>query len=875
MLSQAGKFFRRWRRRVSRSELLSRWFGYDVDRSESRQRGLIILQLDGLSRRQFEAAIAKGRLPFLRKMSRRKYFRRASFYSGIPSATPAVQAEVMYGKKCAVPAFQFLHRESGKVLRMFDHEAVQLVVETELEGTEPLLAEGASYSNIYSGGAEEARCCVETSDVTDALTELNPVRVLMLLFLYFFTALRVLALTTVEMVVAVWDMVTGMLTTRDLKNELKFVPARVLIAIVLREWARITIKIAISRGTKIIYTNFLGYDEQSHRRGPSSAFAHWGLKGIDKTIEDIYRTARRSDARDYEIVVFSDHGQEAANVYEFEHDRTVEDVVHAALRESPLAERIVKSIDGQDRRRYLDQRMRRMMKIRRGRAEAVQLTEDELMENVIVTAMGPLGHIYFPVPVDEDVREEFAKRIVLQGEIPLALYRLDDGTLVGRNERGCWKVDTEITQILGPEHKFPDEVRDDLFILANNRNAGEVMILGWDPEKPAITFAQEHGAHGSVGFEETRGFALLPFRIPFNIRQNDRGEDYLRGVDIHRAALDFINNRPDTSDEVPAAATSDGPPRHDSEERPPGANAVETESSEVTDRSGPSHLIAGQNDSVRLRVMTYNTHQSIGLDGKCRPGRIAEVIAASGADLIALQEVDVNRRRSGSEDQAVEIAARLGMYHRFFPVWSGADEHYGLAILSRVPLIDVHAGVLTESARKGKQEARGAMWVRVDTSLGPIHLINTHFGLRAEERRRQVEELLSERWLDDLQLREPVIIAGDLNAGPKSKVMKELTKRFHCVQVLADDHRPQKTFASVFPVRRIDHVLVSRHFQVNGAFVPRNHATAVASDHLPVCADLELTAVSLSPSVTHETPEAAVSGGPDLLAHSQDPIAMT
>ena len=39
-----------------------------------------------------------------------------------------------------------------------------------------------------------------------------------------------------------------------------------------------------TRGLPVIYLDFVGYDEQSHRRGPSSRFAHWSLKGIDGAI---------------------------------------------------------------------------------------------------------------------------------------------------------------------------------------------------------------------------------------------------------------------------------------------------------------------------------------------------------------------------------------------------------------------------------------------------------------------------------------------------------------------------------------------------------------------------------------------------------------
>lgn len=60
----------------------------------------------------------------------------------------------------------------------------------------------------------------------------------------------------------------------------------------------------------------------------------------------------------------------------------------------------------------------------------------------------------------------------------------------------------------------------------------------------------------------------------------------------------------------------------------------------------------------QLRIVTYNVHRCLGVDGKLSPGRIAEVIAETGADVVALQELDVRRARSGGVDQAEAIAAR-------------------------------------------------------------------------------------------------------------------------------------------------------------------------------------------------------------------------
>ena len=80
-------------------------------------------EIDGLSRSQFERAVAKGNLPFLAKLQRRGHFTLESFYSGMPSTTPAVQAELFYGVRAAVPGFQFLHRASGQVMRMYEADS--------------------------------------------------------------------------------------------------------------------------------------------------------------------------------------------------------------------------------------------------------------------------------------------------------------------------------------------------------------------------------------------------------------------------------------------------------------------------------------------------------------------------------------------------------------------------------------------------------------------------------------------------------------------------------------------------------------------------------------------------------------------------------
>ena len=61
-----------------------------------------------------------------------------------------------------------------------------------------------------------------------------------------------------------------------------------------------------------------------------------------------------------------------------------------------------------------------------------------------------------------------------------------------------------------------------------------------------------------------------------------------------------------------------------------------------------------------VRILTYNVHRCVGVDRRLDVGRVAAVIAAQEPDIVALQELDVGRARTGGADQAHRLAQRLG-----------------------------------------------------------------------------------------------------------------------------------------------------------------------------------------------------------------------
>ncbi len=238
--------------------------------------------------------------------------------------------------------------------------------------------------------------------------------------------------------------------------------------------------------------------------------------------------------------------------------------------------------------------------------------------------------------------------------------------------------------------------------------------------------------------------------------------------------------------------------------------------------------------------MTYNVHGCVGLDGRLSHERIAEVIERFDPDIVALQELDVGRKRSGMLDQAMEIASLLEMESQFHPAVRMEEEEYGDAILSKNPLRLVRAGALPTVKWQYLRETRGALWVSIAMGECELQVITTHLGLGRTERRAQAGALLGNDWIGAALGFGPLVVCGDFNSPAGHVVHGMLSERLRDAQLVATESRAGNTFATTFPFLRIDYVFVSDDFQVERCEVPRTPLTRIASDHYPVVVDLTL-----------------------------------
>jgi endonuclease/exonuclease/phosphatase family metal-dependent hydrolase len=232
--------------------------------------------------------------------------------------------------------------------------------------------------------------------------------------------------------------------------------------------------------------------------------------------------------------------------------------------------------------------------------------------------------------------------------------------------------------------------------------------------------------------------------------------------------------------------------------------------------------------------MTYNVHGGFGSDMRFDLGRVLRVISEAKPDVVALQELDVGRDRSRGFDQPSWLAERLNMNCEFVRARDCRPGGcFGNAVLSHFTLSSVSAQELPQLHQSS--ERRIVQSVRVSGASMTLDVFNTHLGLRPRERQLQSEALV--RWISGTAPAHQVL-CGDLNAAPGSAPYARLTARMRDAQTAINGRRARSTWPSIWPVLRLDHVLVGRGLRVAHHHVPMGRWARLASDHLPLVVDL-------------------------------------
>jgi endonuclease/exonuclease/phosphatase family metal-dependent hydrolase len=239
---------------------------------------------------------------------------------------------------------------------------------------------------------------------------------------------------------------------------------------------------------------------------------------------------------------------------------------------------------------------------------------------------------------------------------------------------------------------------------------------------------------------------------------------------------------------------------------------------------------AGETLTPVLRVVSYNIRHGRGMDDKVDLARTAGVLGRLKPDIVALQEVDDRAERSGGVPQAQELGRLLDMQWAFGKFMDFQGGGYGMATLSRHPILRQEDLRLPEG-----NEPRVALLTEIQLPGGErVLVVNIHFDWVRDDDFRFAQASYLARYLDDVEI--PWILVGDLNDQPGSRTWE----LFHSLALEA--RKPEgdrSTFSSTDPRREIDFVFVAPAARWEVGRVEVIHEP-LASDHRPVVAELRL-----------------------------------
>ncbi|MBC9732421.1 alkaline phosphatase family protein [Nocardioides marmotae] len=491
--------------------------------------GLLVVQLDGVSLPVVQQAIAAGTMPAVSRWLRSGSHELRGWHTGLPATTPAGQAVILHGDVHAVPGFRWLDKETGRLLVMHSPaDAAQ--VEHKMSDGRGLLADGGTgVSNLFTGDAPTPLLTLsagrlpghDPGSASYAASRFGLVRSLGLFLGQVVTELYQARRQRVRDVVPRVHRGAG------------FVAMRGLTTAVLRDLDVTILADQMSRGTPVIYVDFVDYDEVAHHAGPTRPESLTTLSGLDGVLDFLDQVSREVGRR-YEIALVSDHGQAQGSTFRQLAGESIEEVVqrlaeeHAAAPGRPgegwLAANLLLAGAPADRRAVT----RAARSLAGGEPDAEQsVTSDE--PGLLVAASGSLAHVYRSDLPGRLTREQLdalhpglVRGLADHPEVGLVLTRRADGAVVVDGGGGGWRVlggpagpaDPANAEGAGPDPVagYGPRAEADLLQLSTRDHVGDLVLLGaHDPALgEVVAFEELVGSHGGLGGPQTEALLVHP-----------------------------------------------------------------------------------------------------------------------------------------------------------------------------------------------------------------------------------------------------------------------------------------------------------------------------------------------------------------------------
>lgn len=508
--------------------------------AELGDRGMIVIQIDGLSYASLKRAIRRGKMPYLSAMlkGRRSIIRK--WYCALPSQTSAVQAGMFYGDNYDIPGFRWYDKGEKRLVTSSSAADMKALDDRFADCDGPLLKNGTVINALIHGGAAKRILTMSAFSEKDLKHHRGSLEDFAIFSLHPYLYMRTFFLM-------VWDFLVDRVETAAdvirrkkprLIRSIKFSFYRAIVNAFFRESTTYFIMEDIVRGVPIIYSNYLGYDMVAHYTGPNSWDALSTLAGIDRQIRKISRMIEKKSAKHYDLVVLSDHGQAPSESFRSLYKQTLSEAIESHLNVA------LSDVSGQTAEvGYFNTLLReiRMVEaaygtpsIRSGRRTLEQLekrirddkTEKTEEESIVVCASGNLAHVYFTDSEDRTTTEQLMEKhptlleyLIGHPGIGFLITTNNEGEHLMMGKDGMRRLRADIVEGADPAAAFADGHDVGLVVRALSRlclypHSGDLIINGsLLTDGKVVTFEEQKGTHGGLGGKQTEAFVVFPRRF--------------------------------------------------------------------------------------------------------------------------------------------------------------------------------------------------------------------------------------------------------------------------------------------------------------------------------------------------------------------------
>jgi endonuclease/exonuclease/phosphatase family metal-dependent hydrolase len=283
-----------------------------------------------------------------------------------------------------------------------------------------------------------------------------------------------------------------------------------------------------------------------------------------------------------------------------------------------------------------------------------------------------------------------------------------------------------------------------------------------------------------------------------------------------------------------------------SQQQQPIKEAVTKSAENVDDssllESGRASKLRATPNNAEIRIISYNIRWRSGDDLKELIKLFREDAVIGNPTIIALQEVDRHKKRSGNTNTAKLLAEELGLYYAWAApptAKTGDEEETGVAILSAYPLADVRRIVLPHEGPGNRR--RVALGASIKAGGVEIRVYSAHAETRIsmDKKLDQLSALLED--LKSHNPQTPTIIMGDFNTWQSDAAPK--TIKLFSDAGFVTPFGSEKTFSQkvlLVPIDlRLDWIWM-RGFEAVGHGIDRE---VTVSDHWPLWTHVKLQSV--------------------------------